>query len=157
MTVQTKPVILFLSVPPCDSETVCYTFDLEMSKRWVDSICICDRGGEFLLSPLVRGFVCQVVLLPTKLSIPVTGFCWGKKEQRKHVSVTGLLVIQSYQGLPKRALKQLGKMKIWDYPRISITVFVLFQTPINIHSWFANAVEIYKATSLVNVSNLGPT
>lgn len=91
-----------------------------------------------------------------RLSIPVAGFCGDNKEQRKRISVTGRLVIHSHPGLSTRALKQLGKMKFWEYPWISITVFVLFRTPMNIHSWCGNAVEIYKEPPWFSASSPGP-
>lgn len=92
-----------------------------------------------------------------RLSIPVAGFYGDNKEQRKRISVTGRLVIHSHPGLSTRALKQLGKMKFWEYPWISITVFVLFRTPMNIHSWCGNAVEVYKEPPWFSASSPGPT
>lgn len=92
-----------------------------------------------------------------RLSIPVARFCGDNKEQRKRISVTGRLVIHSHPGLSTRALKQLGKMKFWEYLWISITVFVLFRTPINIHSWCGNAVEVYKEPPWFSASSPGPT
>lgn len=41
---------------------MCYTFDLEMSKKWMDSICICDGGAKLLQAHLVTDFACPVLL-----------------------------------------------------------------------------------------------
>lgn len=80
--------------------------------------------------------LCFLYFAFPRLSTSAARLCQDRKKETKLKSVTLTTCYPFLSRIwPKRALKLLDKMKFLDYQWISITVFVLSETPITINSW----------------------